>query len=278
MLTSQTPDGPFRGPVSTQDPPGQPLYRRVRAAVGKSVWVTGWTCLTVYVLMAGVVGAQDTNTLLSVFLRNLRAGVVSVGAVPATAGTWRLPTLFTVQFRNAANTDDAVALQGDASDNLVLAGTNVGSVLPGVDNTRQFGSAAARWQGLYATEHIIPGLNGQLLTIQQATELTTIAAAASTDTTITMPANSVVLGVSVRVTTVIPTAATFTVGDSGSATRFSTAAVSVAAGSTDPGTKAGAYYNASALSVRITPDVSPASNTGRVRVTIYYYTVTVPTS
>lgn len=121
--------------------------------------------------------------------------------------------------------------------------------------------------------------NGQLFSaLQQLTELTTIAAAATTDTTIQMPANSVVLGVSVRVTTVIPTAATFTVGDSGSAARFSTAAVSAAANSTDPGTKAGAYYNASALSIRITPNLTPADATGRLRVTIYYYAITPPTS
>lgn len=123
------------------------------------------------------------------------------------------------------------------------------------------------------------GSNGQSLNVLQSlTELTTIAAAATTDTTIQMPANSVVLGVSVRVTVAIPTATNFTVGDSGSAARFSTAAVSVAANSTDPGTKAGAYYNATALSVRITPDGTPAANTGRVRVTIYYYSVTPPTS
>jgi len=125
----------------------------------------------------------------------------------------------------------------------------------------------------------ITGANGQAFgTLQSLTELTTIAAAATTDTAIQMPANSVVLAVSVRVTVVIPTAATFTVGDSGSAARFSTAAVSVAANSTDPGTKAGAYYNAGALSVRITPNLTPGANSGRVRVTIYYYTVTPPTS
>lgn len=125
----------------------------------------------------------------------------------------------------------------------------------------------------------IGGANGQVFSnMKSLTELTTIAAAPNTDTTIQMPAASVVLGVSVRVTTVIPTAATFTVGDSGSAARFSTAAVSTAATSTDSGTKAGAYYNASALSIRITPNLQPGDTTGRVRVTIYYYTVTPPTS
>jgi len=121
--------------------------------------------------------------------------------------------------------------------------------------------------------------NGQTyLAMQTLTELTTIAATPTTDTTIQMPANSVVRAVTVRVTVVIPTATTFTVGDSGSAARFSTAAVSVAAGSTDPGNKAGAYYNATALSVRITPNGTPAANTGRVRVTIFYDTVTPSTS
>lgn len=126
----------------------------------------------------------------------------------------------------------------------------------------------------------IGGANGQSFnSIQSLTELTTVAAAATTDTTIQMPANSVVLGVSVRVTTVIPTATSFSVGDSGSATRFSTTNVGVAADSTDPGTKAGAYYNASALSIRLTMNGgTPAANTGRVRVTIYYYTITPPTS
>ncbi len=142
----------------------------------------------------------------------------------------------------------------------------------------QVGSAsrfAVATNGSYA----VGGANGQAFTnIRSLTELTTIAAAATTDTTIQMPATSVVLGVSVRTTVTIPTATTYTVGDSGSAARFSTAAVGVTAGTTDPGTKAGAYYNAGALSVRITPNGTPANNNGRVRVTIYYYTVTPPTS
>jgi hypothetical protein len=121
--------------------------------------------------------------------------------------------------------------------------------------------------------------NGQILAVQSLTELTTIAAAATTDTTIQMPAGAIVLAVDVRVTVVIPTAATFTVGDSGSAARFNTgASVAVAAGTTNAGTKAGAYYNASALSVRLTPDVQPADNSGRVRVTIHYISVQPATS
>jgi hypothetical protein len=120
--------------------------------------------------------------------------------------------------------------------------------------------------------------NGQYLAAKSLTELTTIAASATTDTTIQMPAKSIILGVSVRVTTAIPTAANFSVGDSGSAARFSTAAVSSSANSTDEGTKAGAYYNSTATSVRITPDLTPGANTGRVRVTIHYLEMTPPVS
>lgn len=121
--------------------------------------------------------------------------------------------------------------------------------------------------------------NGQSINVESLTELTTIAAAATTDTAIQMPANAVILGVAVRTTVTIPTATSYSVGDSGSATRFNTANVGVAAGSTDRGTKAGAYYNAGALSVRLTMNGgTPADNSGRVRVTILYYTVTAPTS
>lgn len=120
--------------------------------------------------------------------------------------------------------------------------------------------------------------NGQAIAVQSLTELTTIAAAASTDTTIQKPAGAIILAVTVRVTTVIPTATTFTVGDAGNAARFSTAAVSTAAGSTDKGTAAGAYYNATAGAIRITPNASPANNSGRVRVTIHYISLTAPTS
>ena len=127
----------------------------------------------------------------------------------------------------------------------------------------------------------ITGANGQVLAIKVLEELTTIAAAASSSTTIQLPAGAVILAVTVRVTTAIPSTGGvtgFTVGDAGSAARYNTATVSITAGSTDAGTKAGAYYNASATAVVLTPNASPAANTGRVRTTIFYYQVTPPTA
>lgn len=120
---------------------------------------------------------------------------------------------------------------------------------------------------------------GQFLGIKSLTELTTVAAAATTDTAIQIPANAVVFAVSVRVTVVIPTAATFTVTGTSSATQFDVAGgVAVAAGTTDVGTRNTPYKNGSAQTIRITPNLTPADNTGRVRVTIHYYEITPPTS
>lgn len=130
----------------------------------------------------------------------------------------------------------------------------------------------------YGNLGIANATNGQACEIKTLTELLTIAAAATSTTTIQMPANSIILAVPVRVTTAVTCTSTFTVGDAGSATRFSTAAVSKAVNSTDKGTAAGAYYNATARGIVITPDTTPSDATGRVRVTIYYIECTPPTS
>jgi hypothetical protein len=101
-------------------------------------------------------------------------------------------------------------------------------------------------------------------------ETTTIAAAATTDSTLNLPANAIILGVTVNVTVAIPTASTFTVTGATSGTTFNTAAVSTALNSTDVGTKAGAFYNSASQKVRFTPNSTPANNNGRVKVTVYY--------
>jgi hypothetical protein len=134
-------------------------------------------------------------------------------------------------------------------------------------------------QNLPFTALKVSGGNGGLITpVQSLTELTTIAAAATTATTIQIPANAVALAVSVRVVTVIPTAATFTVTSATPTKTWNTAAVAVAAGTTDPGTLAGPTPQTTASPITITPNLTPGTATGQVRVTIYYYTVTPPTS
>lgn len=123
----------------------------------------------------------------------------------------------------------------------------------------------------------VPMANGQQINLASLTELTTIAAGATTDTAIQIPLDAVVFAVSTRVTVVIPTAATFTVTGTTSGTTFSTAAISTAANTTDKGTATCPYKNGAAQTIRITPNAVPAANSGRVRVTIHYYTITPAT-
>ena len=126
-----------------------------------------------------------------------------------------------------------------------------------------------------------PTANGAGCGIRYLTELTTIAVAASTPTAIQIPANAVVLGVAVRVTTAIPGPATvFTVKGTASGTEFHVTAggVPVAAGTTDVGTLNFGYTNGAAQTITFTFDANPGANTGRVRITILYFDVTAPTS
>lgn len=124
---------------------------------------------------------------------------------------------------------------------------------------------------------IFGGGNGASLAVNSLTELTTIAASATTLTSMQIPAGCILLAVSVRVITSIPTASTFTVTGNSSGT-FNTAAVGSSAGSTDPGTAAGAIYNASAQAIKFTPNSTPGAATGSVRTTIFYLTSTPPVS
>lgn len=105
-------------------------------------------------------------------------------------------------------------------------------------------------------------------------EVVTILAAAYTDTAIQIPAGAVVYAVSVKVMLPIPGPTTsFSVGTAANTTRFSTANVSTALGSSDPGTAAAVGYTATASSIRLTMNGgSPATATGLVRVSISYIT------
>jgi hypothetical protein len=123
------------------------------------------------------------------------------------------------------------------------------------------------------------GANGQLASVKQLTEETTITANATVATTIQIPANSIVLGVAVRVTTVVPDAATFTVTGTSSTTAFQTgASVSTAATTTDAGTKSCPYLNTAAQTITYTFNTSPLTTTGRIRIVINYIEITPPTS
>lgn len=120
--------------------------------------------------------------------------------------------------------------------------------------------------------------HGEDLQLKSLTELTTIAAAATTTTAIQVPAGARLIAVPVRVVTVIPTATTFTVKFNGFAVNSGgNTGISTAANSTDPGMYS-TYQTTTATGIVLTPDQTPAAATGQVRVTIFYLEATPPTS
>jgi len=122
---------------------------------------------------------------------------------------------------------------------------------------------------------IIADPNGATWTSGFVTELTTIAASATTDTTIELPANAVIRAVVGKVTVAPPGTATMTVGDPTTAARFATG-ISTALNTTFVGlihvdqTGAPGPKQTTAAKVRYTPNASPSDATGRIRTTIFY--------
>lgn len=144
--------------------------------------------------------------------------------------------------------------------------------------TRQF--LAGSTQSWIVDHTLVMGENNQQWAMKVKSEIIVVAASAYTDSTITIPQYAQVFAVSARVTTVIPTATTFTVrgATSGAGFNNATSGISTAVGTTDPGTNAGYFVEPAAEFVRITPNAIPVTGTGEVRITIYYIEVTPPTS
>lgn len=123
------------------------------------------------------------------------------------------------------------------------------------------------------------GANAAYSQISTLNESHTLAAAGTSDTTIQFPANSIALGVTVRVTTLITGCTTFDVGVAGATTRYGTG-IDVAATTTNvsTGTTTPDIYN-SATSVRFTAIGGGAAFTaGVIRVTLHYISLSAPTS
>jgi hypothetical protein len=123
------------------------------------------------------------------------------------------------------------------------------------------------------------GSNGQLIATRQLTELHTLTHAGTSDTTIQFPANSLGLGVGIRVTTLITGCTSLDVGIAGATTRYGTG-IALAAGTTNAsvGTTNPSIYGA-ATKIRFTAVGGGASfSAGVVRTTIDYIDVTAPAS
>ena len=131
----------------------------------------------------------------------------------------------------------------------------------------------------------LSGATGETLAIKSVTEaLPTTGGALTQDTATTIiPANSLVFGVTVRVTTIIAggAIATFGVGTAGDTDAWgATTAVAVAAGSTNSITNfvvTTPIYYAAATKVRLTANAGTFTS-GAVRVCVHYLTLAAPTS
>lgn len=124
--------------------------------------------------------------------------------------------------------------------------------------------------------------NTASIKIQSISENVVIAAAASSNSaTNLLPANAIIFGVSYRVTTIIPTATTFKIGDSIDSARYGTG-ISTAATTTSSSLlntfPLAPYTNDIARTILITPNVTPGAGTGTVRVTVFYITIGPPGS
>lgn len=135
---------------------------------------------------------------------------------------------------------------------------------------------AGTFRDLYARALSQRGANGQACTIEQVTESHTLAAAATSDTTIQLPANRILLGVELLVTTEITGCTTFDCGISGATTRYGTG-IALTAGTTSA--VATNQTVTSATAIRFTAIGGGASFTaGVIRVTAHYVNLTAATS
>jgi len=123
----------------------------------------------------------------------------------------------------------------------------------------------------------VSGQTSQNTQIATVPELLTIAAAATSTTTMQIPAGGILLGVSTRVTTIGVTSWPTTYSVAVGASTLSSG-VSTALNTTSASTTGMPLRFASATAVTITPNTTPGDAVGRMRVVLHYFMVTAPTS
>ena len=170
-------------------------------------------------------------------------------------------------------------ITGAATVGDTLGVTGATTLTGGVDGAMAATGAVSGTTGTFTTSVGKSGVNGQKIEWKEATEVMTIAAAATTASTLEIPAGAIVMGVTCRVTTVIPTLTSFDLGLNGGDDDAFVSAASPAAGTTDKGNLTCPLLVASATKVLFTVNGSnPANNTGRLRISVFYIDITAPTS
>lgn len=129
--------------------------------------------------------------------------------------------------------------------------------------------------------------NGAKITKGWVTEnLTLNTGGTTTDTTIDIPANSILDALVWRVTTTITTAANYNIGDPTTSNRFVDTSTSLTSGNTGVGLRhmegsrttdaSGPVQGGSTAKIRVTTNVNPGA--GAIRLTLFYTSFTPPTS
>lgn len=139
---------------------------------------------------------------------------------------------------------------------------------------------AGAYRDLRVRSLLRSGENGQYAQITALTESHTLAAAATSDTTIQIPAGAMVLGVDIRVTTEITGCDTLDVGVAGATTRYGTG-IALTAGTTNAtcATVSAPTIYQSATAIRFSAIGGGASFTaGVVRVTVHLVQISAATS
>lgn len=271
---------------------GKQLWESISGSANNKYWDIDYGAGTSWILRAvndayGAAGAALTVARSGTTISSITLGAAAIGVDGAVgAPTWAFTSEPTTGWYRAASGTISLAVSGTqrhqftANTYTILHDSAI--ILMGASSDTRIARDAANTVAFInsntAQKVRIYAGNGANMGIVTVNESLTIAASATTDSSTTIPAGAIILGVAVRVTTVIPTAATFTVTAATGGNTFNTAAVSTAATSTDAGTAAGALYTSAGTKVRITPNLTPADNTGVVRLAITYFLSTPPTS
>lgn len=213
----------------------------------------------------------------------LRFTDATTGWYRSAANSWMWETSATPAFGLVAGQNGTVLYSSwgykwGSSDATSTPDTGVNRNAAGIAEINN--GSAGTYRDLKLRTTIVDGANGAVgeYTLLLDEELT-VAAAAFSDTAAQIPAGATVMHVAERVTTAIPTAATWTLGVAGATARYATG-IAVAANTTNTimaSNGAGVHFTAAA-SLRLTPDVQPADATGRVRIKAWGYRATAPTS
>lgn len=119
--------------------------------------------------------------------------------------------------------------------------------------------------------------NGETLVYTSLSANVTLNTGSTTTTSaLNIPANAMVLDVVGRVTTAITTAANYSVGVAGATTRYLNASTAITLGSNWVGIDTNPRKYTASTAIVLTTNVNPGA--GVVRVTVFYYLPTAPTS